>query len=175
MTSAGEASQSTSSGEAPSTPAPPAGTSTGSGDSQEDLLRAGETALTKVEGTVISIEEEDRGTRWEVQVVTSDGTEHEIELSADGKTVLRGPTAEDDDAGDKAKHRQRVADAEIDFRKAAEIMAGAVPDGRITELGLDSHSGQTVWEGDVVVGSQTKHEVKLDAGTGEVLQNQSGS
>lgn len=167
MTSTQEAPQTAS-----STSAPSASTSAGTSDSHEDLLRAGETALAKVDGTLTSIEGEDNGTRWEVQVVTSDGTEHEVELSADGKDVLRGPIAEHDDAADKAKRSKRVTAAKIDFRKAAEIMAGVVPDGRITELDLDSHNGQTVWEGNIVVGSQTKHEVRIDAGTGKVLQNQ---
>lgn len=152
----------------PSTPVTPPSTSETPSQSNEALVQAGETALTEVDGTVTSIDDEDRGTRWEVEVTTANGTQNDIETSADGKAVLRGPTPEQDDAEDKAKHRQRVADAKIDFRKAVEIISGAAP-GRITELELDSHNGKTVWEADVVDNSQTKREVRIDAGTGTVL------
>ncbi|UJP09139.1 PepSY domain-containing protein [Microbacterium sp. KUDC0406] len=140
----------------------------------DSLVAAGELAMKEVPGsTVITIETEQNGAVWEVQVVTSDGTENQLDISADGTEVVSGPRAESDDAADKAKHQQRVAAAKIDYKKAAELMLDAVPGGSIQELGLDSDMGKTVWEGDVIDTSQFKHEVQLDAVDGKVLRDDS--
>ncbi|KUH84835.1 PepSY domain-containing protein [Mycobacterium sp. IS-1556] len=138
------------------------------------LRRAGSTATAAVpESTLISIETERDG-RWEVQVVTADGTEHEMDVSNDGATVTMGPTAKTEDEADKAKHRERVQAAQVDYQAAADKILAEVPNGTITELNLDSNNGTTVWEADVVDDSQTKHEVTIDAGSGQVLQNTTG-
>lgn len=152
----------------PSAPVATPSVSDSATEGNEGLLRAGETALTALDGVVTSIDDEDRGVSWQVDVTTADGTVNELDISADGKQVLRGPTPEQDDAEDRAKYRLRVADAKVDFREAVEIITGAAP-GRITELELDSHNGKTVWEADVIGSSQTKTEVKIDASTGSVL------
>ncbi|BBY43878.1 PepSY domain-containing protein [Mycolicibacterium celeriflavum] len=138
------------------------------------LRRAGSTATAAVpDSTLISIETERDG-RWEVQVVTADGTEHEMDVSSDGATVTMGPTAKGEDEADKAKHRDRVQAARVDYRAAADKILAEVPNGAITELNLDSNNGTTVWEADVIDDSQTKHEVTIDAGSGQVLQNTTG-
>ncbi|HET7304209.1 MAG TPA: PepSY domain-containing protein [Segeticoccus sp.] len=120
--------------------------------------------------TLVSVESEQGGARWEGQVVTSDGTEHEMDMSRSGRKVISGPTKKREDAHDRAKHRSRVQAAEFDYRQAARKIASAVPGGHITELGLDSHRGKTVWEADVIMDG-TKHEVTLDAKTGKVVLN----
>jgi len=115
------------------------------------------------------VESENNGTRWEVEVVTDDGTEHKVDVSADGASVLRGPIEQQDSAADKAKHRDRVAAATLDYHDAVDALLKAVPNGRIDELNLDSERGTTVWEADVYDGSGTKHELSVDAATGTVL------
>lgn len=169
-TTAAPAATSAGPGVTTSAPAPTAPASTGI-----DALRgAGSTATAAVpESTLISIETERDG-RWEVQVVTADGTEHEMDVSSDGATVTMGPTAKTEDEADKAKHRDRVQAAQVDYRAAADKVLAEVPNGTITELNLDSNNGTTVWEADVVDDSQTKHEVTIDAGSGQVLQNRTG-
>ncbi|OBI61557.1 hypothetical protein A5667_10810 [Mycolicibacterium fortuitum] len=138
------------------------------------LRRAGSTATAAVPGsTLISIETERDG-RWEVQVVTADGTEHEMDISSDGATVTMGPTAKSEGEADKAKHRERVQAAHVDYRAAADKILAEVPNGTITELNLDSNNGTTVWEADVTDSSQAKHEVTIDAGSGQVLHNTTG-
>jgi uncharacterized membrane protein YkoI len=133
------------------------------------LLAAAETARGTVPGsTVSSIETERDDTQWEVQVITTDGVEHEVEVSADGTQVLSGPLAKPEDAKDTAKHRSRIQAAKLDFRAAVDAVAKAV-DGRITELNLDDRDGTTVWEADVVDPANTLHEVSVDAATGSVV------
>lgn len=151
----------------------PSGSDNGSTASDSDnaaLLRAAETALGTVpDSVVISIEVERNDTQWEVQVATPDGTEHEVEVSADGTKVLSGPREESEDADDKAKHKDRMAAAKLDHAAAVQAISDAVP-GRITELNLDTENGTTVWEADVIDADNVKHEVTVDAATGKVLQ-----
>ncbi|WP_326548962.1 PepSY domain-containing protein [Mycolicibacterium sp. ND9-15] len=155
----------TSSAPAPAAPADPG---------IDALRRAASTATAAVpDSTVVSIEKERDG-RWEIQVVTADGSEHEMDVSSDGAAVTMGPTAKIEDEADKAKHRDRVQAARVDYRVAADKVLSEVPNGTITELNLDSNNGTTVWEADVVDGSQTKHEVTIDAASGQVLQNKTG-
>ncbi|AVH24275.1 PepSY domain-containing protein [Nocardia cyriacigeorgica] len=137
----------------------------------EALRKAGGTATAAVAGsTLVSIEtERDHG--WEVQVVTADGVEHEMEVSGDGATVTMGPVAKNEDDADKAKHRDRIRAARVDYRAAADSVLREVPGGTITELNLDSDNGTTVWESDVIDPSGTKHEVTVDAVSGRVMSN----
>lgn len=140
------------------------------------LEDAGDAALKEVsDSTVISLETEKNETQWEVQVVTSDGTEREVNISADDASVIGSPTKEEDDAQDKKKHQDRVDAAKVDFKEAAATFRDAVPDARITELGLDDEQGTTVWEGDLIADDGTKHEVQIDAGSGDVLTNSKDS
>lgn len=152
-------------------PAAPGGTTTPGGTvGTEDLRRAGEAALKAVpDSTLISIESEENGRLWEVQVVAADGTEHELDVEAGTGKVIGKPRVEADDAADKAKHRRRVKEAKIGYLQAAEKVEAQVPDGRITELSLTGHNGRTVWEGDVVDSRRTKRFIMIDAGDGRIL------
>ena len=161
---------------APSSSAPktsPSGSTTSPTSTTADndaLLEAAATALAKVSGgTLISIETEKDDTQWEVQIVTSDGVEHEVELNADGTEVLSGPTKKSEDAEDREKHRERVAAAELDYKAAVKAIVDAVP-GRVTELNLDTEKGVTVWEADVIDADSVKHEVSIDAASGEIVE-----
>ncbi|WP_194244284.1 PepSY domain-containing protein [Nonomuraea phyllanthi] len=157
----------------PATTPPPGGTASpspgGTAAGASDLRQAARAALNAVPGaTLTSIETEENGRVWEVQVVDRDGTEHQMDVES-GK-VVRGPTTEQEDAADKAKHRDRVAAAKLDYSAAADKILAAVPQGRITELNLDTERGKTVWESDVLTPDGFKHEVAVDAATGAVVR-----
>ena len=169
----------------PSSPAPSQGPPTPSSDrssataadkldyaSNPDLMRAAATAERKVpHSTLVSIESEDGESRWEAQVVTQDGTEHEMDLSRHGTRVLTGPRANDDDDLDRAEHRHRLQTSTLRYRDAALVVADTVPEARITELNVDDYRGKTVWEADVKSGVGPRHELKVDARSGKVLVN----
>ncbi|GAA2656924.1 hypothetical protein GCM10010412_027240 [Nonomuraea recticatena] len=139
-----------------------------------DLQKAGSAATEAIEGgTIISIEAEDDGRLWEVHVVGSDGVEQQLDVDAESGDVVSGPTAEDDDAGDKARLMALVKGAELSYEEAAEKVATAVPGGKITELSLDRHQGKVVWEADVMGSDGTKQEVRVDAKDGTVTKNRS--
>lgn len=167
----GIAATSASGSPSPSVSSSPSGSLPGSA-AADSLVQAGRTALAAVpDGTLTSIESERNGSAWEVQVVTADGTEQELELSADGTEVVTGPVTKNEDLADKSKQLDRISSAELRYEEAADKILEAVPDGRISELDLDSENGATVWEADVLASEGIKHSVQIDAASGEVLSN----
>jgi uncharacterized membrane protein YkoI len=170
-TGGGAAVRSTASSRPPASSAPPSSTGQARG-----LIAAGNTAVHAVpHATVISIEAERHGTVWETQVVTPDGTEHEVDVAANGTKIVSGPSAKHENQKDKAKHRKRVQAAKLDYRHAARTALSAVPNAKkVSELDLDTYHGTTVWEADVQDRSNTKHEVKINAVTGTVVANETG-
>jgi uncharacterized membrane protein YkoI len=155
-----------------------AGTGTGTGSSSSGsasvgsnkaLLAAVATARGEVgSGTVISVEQEQGASAYEVLVVTKDGTEHEVHTNADGSAVAGTPQTEAADADDKAEHERFVAAADLSVKQAVDAFQD-LHAGTVTELGLDDHVGTVVWEGDVLDSSGTKHSVRIDAGSGDVV------
>lgn len=153
-----------------------AGTGTGtsssgsaSSGSNKALLAAVATARGEVgSGTVISVEQEQGASAYEVLVVTKDGTEHEVHTDADGAAVAGTPQTEAADADDKAEHERFVAAADLSVKQAVDAFQD-LHAGTVTELGLDDHVGTVVWEGDVLDSSGTKHSVRIDAGSGDVV------
>ncbi|PZF57314.1 metallopeptidase [Curtobacterium sp. MCSS17_008] len=157
----------------PAAPVPSVSASTGAATtaaaSNDALEAAAATARDAVgSGTVTSIEQEAGGSSWEVVVVSSDGTEQEVHVDADGKRTTAGPTKEPADADDAAENERFVGAADLSVTDAASALTDTVA-GTVTELGLDDHAGKVVWEGDVVDGSGTKHSVRIDAGSGKVV------
>lgn len=149
------------------------GGATAASATSNDALRAAvATARDAVgSGTVISVEQEQNGTAYEVLVVTDDGTEHEVHTNEAGTAVSGSPRTETSDADDRAENERFTAAADLTVDDAV----GRFEDlhaGTITELGLDDHLGKVVWEGDVREASGTKHSVRLDAGTGKVVTDE---
>lgn len=120
-------------------------------------------------GFVTSVEAEHRGLTWEVTVTSPEGAETTVELNFDGSELTGEPREERDDESDRAKHRERVAAATLDVRAAHDAVLGFVPGGRVSELGLDTENGRVVWEGDVITDAGMKQEIRIDAGTGELV------
>ncbi|MBT1540153.1 PepSY domain-containing protein [Curtobacterium flaccumfaciens pv. flaccumfaciens] len=137
--------------------------------SNKALLAAVATARGEVgSGTVISVEQEQGASAYEVLVVTKDGTEHEVHTNADGTSVAGTPQTEAGDADDAAEHERFVAAADLSVKQAVDAFQD-LHAGTVTELGLDDHVGTVVWEGDVLDSSGTKHSVRIDAGSGDVV------
>jgi len=150
----------------------PGGSPAGSGAPATPLVAAARLAQAQVpDTTVVTVEQDRNGTVWKVQVVSPDGTEHEVVVSADGTQVVSGPTRTPDDEEDRAEHRREVAADRIGFERAAAVVLDVVPKGTITGLDLDTYQGFTVWDAEVRTADGTEHDVKVGAGTGEVLVN----
>ncbi|MFI9590960.1 PepSY domain-containing protein [Nonomuraea sp. NPDC052265] len=139
-----------------------------------ELKEAAKVAMAAVPGSkVVSVESKENGKIWEVEVVGSDGTEHQMDVES-GK-VVKGPMAKQEDEQEKAKMRTRISEAKLDYAQAADKIAAAVPEGRVTELKLDTENGKTVWKSDVMTPDGTKHEVMVDAATGELTKKNATS
>ncbi|SDQ74430.1 Uncharacterized membrane protein YkoI [Curtobacterium sp. UNCCL20] len=148
------------------------GATAASAVSNDGLLAAVETARKAVaSGTVISVEQEQNGSAFEVLLVTKDGTEHEVHTNAEGTAVTGSPRTEQSDVDDRAEHDRFTAAADLDVQDAVSKLTD-LHAGTITELGLDDHLGKVVWEGDVREASGTKHSVRIDAGSGAVVTDQ---
>ena len=131
------------------------------------MLRAAATAERKVPGgTLVSIESQDGESRWKAEVVTGDGTSHEMTLSRHGTSVVSGP---DEDSSDQVEKRRLLGSTKLDYRQVARIVAAAVPESRITELELDHYRGTTVWDADVLSRTGSEFAPRIDAQTGHVI------
>jgi len=142
----------------------------------QTLLRAGATAVAKVpDGTLIFIQSDtaDAGT-WKVRVATQDGTEQQVKTGADGITVLVGPTPRNDSDADKAKRRNLVQAARLDYQAAVNKVLAAVPNGSITELKLDDKDGTAMWDANVYDTYLVEHKVAINAASGELAANKQG-
>ncbi|MBE1530538.1 PepSY domain-containing protein [Actinomadura algeriensis] len=132
------------------------------------LERAAATALKAAPGgTLTSIETEGPG--WEVQVVTADGTEHELFVTGPGTQVVRSDV-EREERADRDEHLERIRRAKLNYRDAADAIRASVAGSRISELDLDTVRGTVVWEGDVTGPDGARHALTIDARTGRVLR-----
>jgi len=138
---------------------------------QGDVETAAATALGEVDGTVFSVDGDSRG--WEVTVVTADGVENDVDLSADATTVERGPVEDTDTDKDDAAETERLLGVSLDHTAAMEAALAEV-DGTVTGVDLSEENGTAVWE--VTLGEDTPDEttVEVDAESGDVLRTERG-
>ncbi|GAB2572521.1 PepSY domain-containing protein [Microlunatus antarcticus] len=154
-----------------STPSATASSTAGNGAA---LVAAGKTAVAEVSGsTLVSIETDTDGgtTVWEVQLVNGDGDEQDVDVSADGASVVRTSALDRQDAGDRRENLARVAGAKLDYAAAVDALPSTVAGGTISELKLDTDRGRVVWDAEVRAAGGGEREVTLDAGTGDVIQD----
>ena len=130
------------------------------------LVAAGRTAQATVPGSqVIHMDLEDAG-EWEVDVALANGTEHEVRLSSDGSTVLRGPRQDDTDADDRRENSLVLDQADLDFEQALKALAAEVADTDVDELSLELEGNTVRWEIDLRNGD----EYSVDAVTAAVTR-----
>lgn len=95
-----------------------------SGQGQE-LLRAAETALGKVpDSRIAEIKRGDDAT-WQVSALEPAGTAQKLIVSADGTTVIEGPTAQRDEGSEE--DFRLLESAGVDYRRALEILLVRLP------------------------------------------------
>jgi uncharacterized membrane protein YkoI len=136
------------------------------------LLRAGAAAVAAVpNGTLTYIRSSNESGTWRVLVVTPDGTDQSMDVSADGGTVMIGPTPKNESDTDKTQNRARVQAARLDYRAAVDKMLAAVRNGSITELDLGDSNGTTVWQADVWDYYIVEHKVTINAASGDLIAN----
>ncbi|WP_345574486.1 PepSY domain-containing protein [Nonomuraea rosea] len=136
------------------------------------LEKAGAAAMNAVEGsTILSVQSENGGRLWEVQLAGSDGTERLVEVDTSGK-VISSPRSKDTGEEEKSRVMGIVKDAEVTFKDAVEKVSSSVPQGKITHLSLDRYNGNLlVWDADVVAPDGAWQGLKVDAKTGTVTKN----
>lgn len=143
----------------------------GGGAPTGDIEAAAQTALDEVGGsTLVSIDVDDSGD-WDVTLLGQDGTESDVDVSADGGTVTRGPVSDDDDndADDQAE-RQRLLEAQVVYTDAIETARGEFGELDVTGASLDDDNGTLIWDIDFGDGTNDDAQtVLVDAATGDVI------
>ena len=121
-------------------------------------------------GTVVRVDDQSDGSVRDVLVVQEDGSAQEVHLSAAGR-VLTGPSPATADADARSANRSLVAAASVSLAGAADRMVAAVPQGRVTAIGLEEYQDRVVWRGDVTNADGVRQDVVIDAVNGSVLLN----
>ncbi|WP_431897520.1 PepSY domain-containing protein [Nonomuraea sp. bgisy101] len=136
-----------------------------------DLGKVGAAAMAAVEGsTILSVQAENDGQLWEVQLAGPDGTERVLEVDSSGKVVSE-PRVKVTGEGEKERVMGIIKDAKVTFQDAVEKVSSAMPEGKIAHLSLDRYSDDTlVWDGDIVSPDGAWQGVKVDAKTGTVTK-----
>lgn len=135
------------------------------------LEQAGAAARSAVkDSTLLSVQAQNNGQIWEVQLAGPDGTEHVVDMDAAGKAISPA-RVKDTGAWEKARVMAIVKAAKINFKEAVEKVSAAVPQGKITHLSLDMYDDKRlVWDADVITQNGTWHGIKVDARTGTVTK-----
>lgn len=121
-------------------PSDPSGDPSQEPGGMASLEKAATAAMNAVEGsTVVSVQSENGGAIWEVQLAGPDGTEQLLEVDASGKVVSE-PRAKDTGKGEKARVMGIIKDAELNFKEAVEKVSSSVPQGKITHMSLDRYN-----------------------------------
>lgn len=134
-----------------------------------DVETAAQTALAEVEGTVFSVDRDDRG--WDVTIVTADGVENDLDLGPDATTVVRGPVADATNDADDVTERDLLLGASLDHLAAIEAASGD-QQGAVTGVELSEDSGVAIWEVQFDEDTADATTVEVDAQTGDVLRTE---
>jgi uncharacterized membrane protein YkoI len=150
---------------------PPSDASQESGG-MESLEKTATAATNAVKSsTVLSVQSENDGQIWAVQLTGPDGTEQLLEVNASGK-VVSAPRVKDTGQQEKARVMAIIKDSKVTFNQAAEKVSAAVPNGKITHMSLDRYNDSLlVWDVDVVTPDGTSQALKVDAKDGTVTKN----
>ncbi|MEV6160123.1 PepSY domain-containing protein [Nonomuraea sp. NPDC052129] len=136
------------------------------------LEKAATAATSSAEGShVLSVQSENDGKIWEVQLAGPDGTERLLEVDASGKVVSEA-RSKDTGKYEKARVMGLIKDAKVTFKDALEKVSSSVSHGKITHMSLDKYNNDLlVWDVDVVSPDGTWQGLKIDAKSGTVTKN----
>lgn len=121
-------------------------------------------------GTLSSVEDDYRGTMWEVRVIDADGSERKVHTAADGASITRAVEAHPVDADDAAQNRGQVGAVRLGLADAVERLERTVP-GVLDDVELDDEHGRVVWSA-TVHAADGQREVRIDAGSGDLVSNE---
>ncbi|MEV0387628.1 PepSY domain-containing protein [Nonomuraea sp. NPDC050643] len=152
-------------------PGDPSGTPGQAPGDTASLEKAGAVAMNAVKGsTILSVQSQNGGQVWEVQLAGSDGTERLLEVGASGK-VVSGPRAKDTGEAEKSRVAGIVKDAKVTFEDAVEKVSASAPQSKITHMSLDRYDNDLlVWDADVATLDGGWQGIKVDARTGAVTK-----
>jgi len=129
------------------------------------------TALAEVPGSVTGSELDLDDGEWDVDVTAADGSRHEVGVDATtGEVVARESDDADDDRGDDDGDPSLAADAAV-TQAEAEAAARATAPGTIHQVTIEREDGRVVWDVEVDGDDGARHDVQVDAETGDIVEH----
>ncbi|MGI5323977.1 PepSY domain-containing protein [Actinomadura nitritigenes] len=123
-------------------------------------------ALKTAPGTVGEADLDDGG--WEIEVLTADGTWHEVKVGAANAKVTADRADRGSDAD--AAEAQGLKNAEVTAQQAAATALKTVP-GAVTSVELENDGAKPAWEVEITGQDGARHELLVDGAAGTVTQN----
>ena len=108
---------------------------------------------------------------YEIEVLSTDGTEHEVKVDAQtGEVVRVEVNDEENEEKDDAQNQAELAkQAKITEDEAINAALEKVP-GTVNKVELEDENGTIVYEIEVLSTDGTEQEVKVDAQTSDVIK-----
>jgi uncharacterized membrane protein YkoI len=124
-----------------------------------------------VKGSVESVELEDGGSKWELDLLAENGSWREVTVHADGRVTHKAKDDSDDSKEDLAQDRaEALKAARVSASQAAATAVGPVP-GTVTSVELENDVRGPFWKVEIRDGEGVEHEVFVDAAEDRVLSS----
>ncbi|MDQ0774456.1 putative membrane protein YkoI [Streptomyces aurantiacus] len=132
-------------------------------------------ALKSVPGTAVSADLDDEGSSlvWDVDVLSSGGTWHSVDVDPGTGKVLGSHTERDDDADDAADTAEARAALKGTSVTAAEAAKAGAAKGTVTSVDLDDDGRNPAWEVDTTSANGAEKEWKVGLNSTEVTADRS--
>ncbi|AHY48177.1 Peptidase propeptide and YPEB domain (plasmid) [Rubrobacter radiotolerans] len=123
------------------------------------------------ETTADQIEKEEQEPSYKGSVQAPADKENEKSEAAEGRETPESEAAEKEQEAREAQQLKSLA--KIDQKTAEQAALQANP-GTVKDAELGNENGYVVWEVEVAGNDGTIHEVKVDAGNGQILHQETG-
>lgn len=142
----------------------------------EPAISLGEAATTAADevskGILTSIELEGNKDKplWKVDLITADGTEHELTVNATDGSITRHEKDTDDDTDDWREAKALDAQTKTSPADAAKAAADKVGGGIVTSVELEDDADTAGWDVDVTTDKGDFKSVLVDGASGKATE-----
>lgn len=132
-------------------------------------------ALKHRPGTAVSAEldDEDSNPLWDIDILTSGGAWHSVQVDPGTGEVLGSHTDRDDDGDDAAETERIRAALKGGSVTAAEAAEAAAAKGAVTSVDLDEDGRDQAWEVDTTAADGTGGDWRVNLDSGKVTADRS--
>jgi len=137
-----------------------------------DAIKA---ALKNTDGTAVSADLDDEGTKhvWDVDILTNGGAWHSVQVDPATGKVVGSHVDRDDDGDDAAETAQIRAALKGSSVTAAEAAEAGAAKGTVTSVDLDEESTDKAWEVDTTAANGTGSDWRVNPDSGKITADRS--